>query len=127
MFMDKRLSIKDVSALTGLSPSNIRYYESEGLIQAIDRDENGIRRFNQKEIEWIKFLGKMKDMEMPIVQMKQYAALRLLGNTTIRDRMEILDQHKKYLMLKINKLYENIELLDTKLEIYRKMEENIDE
>lgn len=66
-------------------------------------------------------------MEMPIVQMKQYAALRLQGNTTIRDRMDILEQHRKYLLLKIDKLYENIELLDNKLEIYRQMEEKTDE
>lgn len=121
--MDKYFSIKEVSTLTGLSPSNIRYYESEGLIQTIDRDNNGIRRFNQKEIEWIQFLGKMKNMEMPIVQMKQYAALRLEGNTTIRDRMDILEQHRKYLLLKIDNLYENIELLNNKLEIYKQMEE----
>lgn len=121
--MDKYFSIKEVSTLTGLSPSNICYDESEGLIQAIDRDNNGIRRFNQKEIEWIQFLGKMKNMEMPIVQMKQYAALRLEGNTTIRDRMDILEQHRKYLLLKIDNLYENIELLNNKLEIYKQMEE----
>ncbi len=125
--MDKYFSIKEVSTLTGLSPSNIRYYESEGLIQRIHRDDNGIRRFSKQEIEWIQFLGKMKDMEMPIVQMKQYATLRSQGNTTIKDRMNILEQHKQYILLKINKLYENINLLDHKLEIYKQMEEKTNE
>ncbi len=125
--MDKHFAIKQVSALTGLSPSNIRYYESEGLIQRIDRDDNGIRRFNEQEVEWIKFLGKMKDMDMPIVQMKQYAALRLQGNATLKARKNILEQHKQYLLLRIGKLYENIDLLDNKLEIYRQMEEKTDE
>lgn len=125
--MDKHFSIKEVSARTGLSPSNIRYYEREGLIQAINRDNNGIRWFNEKEIEWIQFLGKMKNMDMPIAQMKQYAALRLEGNTSIRDRMDILEQHRKHLLLKIDNLFEDIELLDNKLEIYKQMEKKIDE
>ena len=73
--MDKYYSIKEVSKRTGLSPSNIRYYESEGLIQEIDRDKNGNRRFGEKEIEWIEFLGKMREMKMPIAQIKAYSDL----------------------------------------------------
>ena len=121
--MDKYFYIREVAQITGLSPSNIRYYESEGLIHSVDRDVNGIRRFNEKEIEWIQFLGKMKELEMPIVQMKQYAILRAQGVSTIKERRNILALHKQYVLQKISKLQENIHLLDNKIEIYRQMEE----
>ncbi len=121
-FMDKHFSIKNVSELTGLSPSNIRYYESEGLITGVNRDTNGIRRFTEKEIEWIRFLGKLKDMEMPIAQMKQYAIWREQGDDTIKDRVNILEQHKQFIIQKIDRLFNNIRLLDDKIEIYKNME-----
>ncbi len=121
--MDKRFSIKEASQLTGLSPSNIRYYESEGLIDNIGRDAMGIRRFTAQEIEWIKFLGKLKSMEMPISQMKQYAALRAQGPGTIQARMHLLQQHKQVVLEKIDRLRNNVRLLEDKIEIYKQMEE----
>ncbi len=122
--MAKYFSIKDVSQLTGLSPSNIRYYESEGLIGNVERDATGIRRFSENEIEWIKFLGKLKEMEMPIAQMKNYAVLRAQGDSTIQERIQILEQHKQSVLLKIDKLLNNVRLLDDKIEIYNNREEN---
>ncbi len=125
--MDKYFSIKNVSEFTGLSPSNIRYYESEGLIENINRDANGVRRFSEKEIEWIRFLGKLKEMEMPIAKMKQYAVLRAQGNSTIKDRKEILEEHKQSILKKMDRLLEDVRLLDDKIEIYERMEKNNDE
>ena len=126
--MIKYYSIKEVSKRTGLAPSNIRYYESEGLIQDINRDENGNRRFGEQEIEWIEFLGKMREMKMPIAQMKmpiaqmkRYANLRLLGDATIEERMDILNKHKEYTFLKINRMRANMNLLESKLKIYEEM------
>ncbi len=121
--MDKYFSIKDVSKLTGLSPSNIRYYESEGLINNIDRDANGVRRFSEKEIEWIQFLGKLKEMGMPIAQMKRYAVLRAQGDSTIKDRIQILEQHKRFVLQKMDSLKNDVRLLEDKINIYNKMEE----
>ncbi len=121
--MDKNFTIKQVSELTGLSASNIRYYESEGLIRGVERDAHGNRRFSQKEIEWIQFLGKLKDMEMPIAQMKHYAQLRADGDCTIKDRAQLLELHKQLLFKKIDRLIEDVRLLEDKIEVYKKMEE----
>ncbi len=125
--MDKYFSIKEVSELTGLSPSNIRYYESEGLIDPIDRDKSGNRRFSQKEIEWITFLAKLKEMEMPIDNMKQYALLRAQGDCTIADRVKLLEQHKQLILDKMDRLMKNVYLLNEKIDVYKKMEEDLND
>lgn len=122
--MTKIYSIKQVSELTGLSASNIRYYEKEGLIKNIDRNSVGIRLFGQHQVEWIKFLGRLKDMEMPIYQMKEYARLREIGDSTIRARMNLLERHKKAILEKITRLNNNLILLENKIDIYKKMEDN---
>ncbi len=121
--MEKILSIKDVSHLTGISPSNIRYYEMQGLIRNINRDVNGVRRFSEKDIEWIQFLARLKRMEMPITQMKKYADLRAQGDSTLKRRLEILIEHKKLLLQKMDRLLMDINLLDGKIEFYNKLEE----
>lgn len=120
--MTKNYSIKEVAQLAGLSASNIRYYESEGLIQKICRNHAGIRVFNEQDISWIQFLAKLKDMAMPIAKMKQYAILREQGQSTIAERMELLEQHKLRMLAKINIFQENITLLDNKIELYKQLE-----
>ncbi len=125
--MDKNYFIKETSRLTGLSPSNIRYYEREGLINNIERDTNGIRRFSEKELEWIRFLGKLKEMEMPIGQMKQYTLLRAQGNSTIVERAQILEQHKQFILRKMDRLQKSVQLLENKIEVYKKMEKTNNE
>lgn len=121
--MDKKFTIKQVSESTGLSASNIRYYESVGLVGNIGRSNANVRLFCQKDVDWIRFLSRLKDMEMPIAMMKRYAALRAQGDGTIRARMELLAAHKKQMLDKIEQIRDNIALLDHKIELYKEMEQ----
>lgn len=125
--MDKKYTIKQVSELTGLTASGIRYYEKEGLIEMIERNAAGVRMFSQKDVDWIRFLARLKDMEMPVKMMKRYALLRAQGAGTIRERMELLAVHKERMYRKIEHIKSHIALLDQKIEIYKEMERNINE
>lgn len=119
--MEKRFSIKTVSEQTGLSSSAIRYYETEGLIKAIYRTHAGVRQFTERDVEWIRFLARLREMEMPITQMKEYAALREQGDSTVDQRIELLSRHKSAMLAKIEHLRSNIGVLDTKIAIYQHM------
>ena len=123
--MEKYYLIKDVSKITGLAPSNIRYYESINLIRTVKRNQSGIRYFTNKDITWIEFLRKLKDMEMPISQMKVYGRLREEGSSTIDQRIKILEDHKVFIKNKIKKLYINMALLEDKINRYEAMKEEI--
>lgn len=122
--MEKNFYIKQVSEATGLSASNIRYYEKEGLIKGIDRNEVGERIFTQAEIDWILFLKRLKDMEVPIVKMREYANLREQGNSTATARKKILEAHRKSMFSKISLIKEQIKLLDEKIIYYERLENN---
>ena len=41
-------TIKDVSMKTGMSPSTLRYYDKEGLLYFVKRNNAGIRMFRRR-------------------------------------------------------------------------------
>lgn len=58
---------------TGLSIHTLRYYEKEGILPAVKRSENGIRIFEEEDIEWLKFACCLRDTGMTILEMKEFA------------------------------------------------------
>ena len=124
MFMEKNFYIKQASETTGLSASNIRYYEKEGLIKNLARNEVGERIFTDAEIDWILFLKKLRDMDVPIAKMREYANLREQGNPTATARKKILEEHRKIMLEKIVLINEQIKLLDDKIIYYETLENN---
>ena len=122
--MEKNFYIKQASELTGLSAPNIRYYEKEGLIKNLARNEVGERIFTDAEIDWILFLTKLRDMVVPIAKMREYANLREQGNPTATARKKILEEHRKIMFEKIVLINEQIKLLDDKIIYYETLENN---
>ena len=122
--MEKNFYIKQASETTGLSAPNIRYYEKEGLIKNLARNEVGERIFTDAEIDWILFLKKLRDMDVPIAKMREYANLREQGNRTATARKKILEEHRKIMLEKIVLINEQIKLLDDKIIYYETLENN---
>lgn len=125
--MNQYYLIKQVSEIIGLPASNIRYYEKEGLIKNIARNAAGVRTFTQQDIKWIEFLKRLKDMEVPISKMKEYADLREQGDITARQRKELLQAHRNILLKKIERLNSEVKLLDDKINHYQILEEHLNE
>jgi len=48
-------------------------------------------------------LKRLKDMGMKLSEIKKYSDLRYEGNGTIKERMKILTNHKKYVNIEIEK------------------------
>lgn len=49
-------TIKQVSELTGLPASTLRYYESEKLLPAVNRNEAGHRVYDEKSLDWLSII-----------------------------------------------------------------------
>ncbi|EOH97945.1 MerR family transcriptional regulator [Enterococcus pallens] len=56
-------SIGTFSELTGFSIDTIRYYEKQGIILT-KRDLNNRRIFDEKDVEWLVFIRKLKQTGM---------------------------------------------------------------
>lgn len=60
------MTIKEVEEQTGLSRSNIRFYEKEKLIEPLRNDKNGYRDYSEKDIEIIKKIAYLRTLEISI-------------------------------------------------------------
>lgn len=116
------MSIQDISNLTGITAHTLRYYEKNGLIHSIARGTNGRRQYSSADLAWIRFLVRLRSTGMSIRQMQQIAELRRKGPATTKERRILLEAHKKKLAEQIEKLQEHYEVINEKIEIYRKWE-----
>lgn len=110
-------SIGEFSKLTNLSIYTLRYYEQEQLITP-NRKGNGRRYYSEDDIRWIEFIQRLKDTGMPIKDIKRYASLRSMGKSTMKDRMDMLIEHKAFLKSKIDVLNNHMKKLDDKINYY---------
>lgn len=79
-------TIKEISTITNVSASTLRYYENEGLLPVIKRDNNGNRLYTEDNIEWINLLLALRLTGMPIKEIKKYIELYYQGSSTLNDR-----------------------------------------
>ncbi len=113
------MTIGKLSKQIGISEYTLRYYEKKELIR-VDRDQSGRRSYEEKDIEWICFIKKLKETGMLLRDIKRYSQLRYEGNGTIVERMEMLEKHRFYVLEEQKKWSEYLVNLDTKIEIYKK-------
>ncbi|QGQ95960.1 MerR family transcriptional regulator [Paenibacillus psychroresistens] len=124
--MNEELTIGQVAEKTGLSIPTIRYYEKEGILPFIKRNESGIRIFEYEDIQWINLLNCLRNTGMPIAQLKDYADLTLLGDQTGEKRLGILEKQKEKIEEQVNTLKSHIDLLNLQMEWYPRLKkENV--
>ncbi|MBE1446241.1 MerR family transcriptional regulator [Paenibacillus sp. OAS669] len=120
------MSIKEVTKITGLSASALRYYESEGLLPYVKRGENGNRIYDQEDLEWIHFTTALRATGMPITQIQEYVNLFKEGDRTISIRKKMMLTHKSEIEKKIKELYYNLDKINYKLALYDVLEAQMD-
>ena len=60
------MTIKEVEEQTGLTRSNIRFYEKERLIEPTRNDKNGYRDYSESDVENIKKIAYLRTLEISI-------------------------------------------------------------
>lgn len=115
--------IGEFSKKVGLSIDTLRYYEKLGLIYP-ERDKINKRVYSEKDINWINFIIRLKETNMPIKQIQYYSMLRYQGDSTVKERLELLEEQMDRLNMEKKKIEENIKHLDKKIDTYKQMLEN---
>src|SRR5690606_31176459 len=120
-----KYSIGKVAEQTGLSIHTLRYYEKEGILPPIKRNEFGTRVFDEDDMEWLKFTCCLRDTGMTIDEMKTFAQLTLQGKGTIPKRVDLLNRQQERVSNQINQLTSYLSMIEYKLEKYKISEGNI--
>ncbi|MET3211468.1 UNVERIFIED_CONTAM: DNA-binding transcriptional MerR regulator [Paenibacillus sp. PvR008] len=111
-------SIREVQIKSGLPASTLRYYEKEGILPEVGRDEGGRRVYTEKQIDWLRFVMAMKDTGMTIEEIKVYLELNVKGEETIQERREFLVAHKKKVEEHMAQTQHNLEKIIQKIAFY---------
>jgi len=112
------MRIGEISDKTGLPESTLRYYEKHGLIR-VSRDETGRRVYEENDIEWVKFICRLKETGMPLKDIRRYSELRYMGSETMSERLGMLEKHRGYVLEQQKKWAEYLRNLDGKIDFYR--------
>ncbi|MFE4713820.1 MULTISPECIES: MerR family transcriptional regulator [unclassified Paenibacillus] len=115
-------SIKTISQKSGLSPYTLRYYEKEGVLPLVARDENGNRCFHDEDIDLISLICCLKDTGMPIAEIKQFVALSKEGGGTLPERRKLLMEHKQEIDRKIEFFQQFSKKIDHKIAYFSSLE-----
>lgn len=112
------MMIGDVAEESGFSVHTLRYYEKIGLLPEADRDAGGRRFYDRDVLRWLEFLGRLKDLGMPIRDRVLYAQMRAEGDSTIEARRALLQTYRDELAKRVASLSETLDVLDAKIASY---------
>ena len=96
----------------------LKFYCNEGLVPNVKRDANNRRVFDERDVRWIKDLTCLKKCGLSIQEMKDYLAICLQGEETIRTRKEMLARKQEELRRSIKELEDSVAYIDWKQNFY---------
>ncbi|MFE3192052.1 MerR family transcriptional regulator [Nocardia sp. NPDC059240] len=113
-----RYSIGEVSERCGLTRDTLRWYERIGLMDYVGRDHSGQRRFSDRDLTWLGFIGKLRSTGMSVADMVRYAELVRAGEHTYPERLEMFRRTRAQVLEQIEELQSTLVVLDRKIALY---------
>jgi DNA-binding transcriptional MerR regulator len=111
-------TVKQVAEKTGVSTHTLRFYEKEGVLLFVERDDNGNRIYSDESLAWLDFILSLRSTGMPLAGIKQYTELFLKGDQTIRERKQMMLRHKEKIEEQMTQSIRHLEKINYKLALY---------
>jgi DNA-binding transcriptional MerR regulator len=110
-------TIAEVAEQTGVTAHTLRYYERIGLLD-ISRQASGHRRFSTQDVERVVFIGRLRGTAMPIRDIQRYFALVASGPSTERERLALLEAHRRAVRAHLRDLEAALDAIEHKIARY---------
>ncbi len=111
-------TIKQAAEKMNLTAYTLRYYDKEGLLPFVSRDNSGNRLFTDNDLEWLGLICCLKNTGMPIRQIKKFIQGAIEGDNTLESRIEMLLEHRKDVLKQMEDLNKNLEKINWKINYY---------
>ncbi|MDO4298200.1 MAG: MerR family transcriptional regulator [Lachnospiraceae bacterium] len=111
-------TVSEVAKRLNLSPHTIRFYGKEGLLDFVERDQNGNRIFKESDFERLFIIASLKRTGMTIKQMKEFTRLCDEGDSTIAQRLNIIKDQREAVEEQITELQDALDVLKYKTWLY---------
>jgi len=117
-------TIKEVADKVDVCEHTIRFWAKNNFFPFITRDKNNIRKFDEKDIEWVRIVKCLRSVGTDNKSIKKYIDLCLIGDSTIPERYEIIRETKKKAQEQMQEIKQQMELLDYKESYYQDLIKN---
>lgn len=115
-------TIGEIAKRFNITISTIRYYDKEGLLPNIKR-ENGIRKFSEQDVETIFIIECLKKTNVELKDIKRFITMVKQGDSTIDARLNFFKEQKEKTLNKIKELEKSLQMLEYKEWYYTKAQE----
>ncbi|MBD5112374.1 MAG: MerR family transcriptional regulator [Ruminococcaceae bacterium] len=111
-------TVSEVAKRLEISPHTIRFYSKEGLLDFVERDQNGNRIFKESDFERLFIIASLKRSGMSIKQIRKFTVLCDKGDSTIAERLKIIMDQREAVEEEITKLQDALDVLKYKTWLY---------
>lgn len=112
------MTIREVSEKYEITQDTLRYYERMGMIPPVTRNASGIRDYTEEDLAWVGLAKCMRAAGLPVEAMAEYVRLTQQGDSTIRDRLQLLQEQREELLKKREQIDVMLNRLEQKIERY---------
>ena len=102
-------TIRDVQEITGIPATALRFYDKRGLLVFVKRSSSGIRIFTDSDVEKIRMIQFLRNIDMPVNVISRFIGLMLQGDSTRNERRRMVEAQ-------LTSLQEEAALLQEKIE-----------
>lgn len=110
-------TIGQVSQMTALPVSTLRYYDKEGLFPEMERT-SGIRQFTDREVSALKVIECLKKSGLEIREIKQFMQWCAQGEATYPERLELFRRQRESIEEEMERLRRAKALIEYKCWFY---------
>ncbi|MBQ8677495.1 MAG: MerR family transcriptional regulator [Alphaproteobacteria bacterium] len=112
-------SIGQVAAKIGLSTHTLRYYQKEGLLPFVKKNQSGQRFFTDEDLNWLAMIECLKETGMPLKGIKQYIDWFLEGDLTLKQRLIMFEKQKSHIEEQMALYQKHLQKIEYKIKLYQ--------
>lgn len=117
-------TIKEVADKMEVSEHTLRFWAKSGFFPFVKRNENNIRIFSEDDLAWVRIVKCLRSVGTENKAIKRYIDLCIQGDSTIRERYQIILDTKEKALQQMEELKTQLALLDYKESFYKNLIQN---
>lgn len=117
-------TIKEVADKMDVSEHTLRFWAKSGFFPFIKRNQNNIRLFSENDLDWVKIVKCLRSVGTENKAIKRYIDLCIVGDSTIKERYEIIKATKEKANQQLAELKKQLDLLNYKENFYQNLIKN---
>lgn len=117
-------TIKEVADKMDISEHTLRFWAKSKFFPFVKRDKNNIRIFSEDDLAWVRIVKCLRSVGTENKAIKRYIDLCIIGDSTISERYEIIQNTKQKAIQQMKELQNQLDLLEYKEKFYQNLIEN---